>query len=260
MATQRVTSGLFPVPSDTGKACYIVYLLLTNASDEEVEIPFQVNRLAEDGVKVLFRSGLVHIPKRGTGRIIIEDAADETIEVMVELPSSLVKPSISIVETTKSNNIANTVQWVSPFDFTVLPSAGSTEEDAPSPTVLSSGFFPIDIDQSDTTIPATYELVLYMSNYSDVNTDVSYVLQWARPVFLAKTQLQQGEEHIPVGSGTSLAFQDVAGKTTEITVQLHDEAVVPSCAVLRYISEREQKQLVTWISAKQLARLSTSGF
>lgn len=256
MATQRVTSGLFPVPTDTGREFYTVYLLVTNTLYKEMEIPFQVNRLAEDGTKVLFRSGIVHITGRGASRIAIEDAADETIEVMLELNAKGVKPSISIVETTKTNNIANTVGWLGPFDFTVLPSATPSVFDTSQPTTLSSGFFPIDIDQSDTTIPATYELVLFMSNYSDVNTDVSYVLQWARPVFLAKTQLQQGEEHVPASAGATLAFQDVAGKTVEIALQLHDEAVVPSCAVLRYVSEREQKQLVTWISAKQLARLS----
>lgn len=254
---RRVTSGLLPVPSGSDAVQNAVHVLLSSFSNATLQVPFQVNRLAEDGVKIQIRSGVFSVPPRGASRIVLDDVAGETIEVNLELPTEQIDPSISLVRIARPSDTADLTEWVSPDDFTVLPPLEVEPPSEPPTSRITSGLFPVDVSRGEFAPPFRYQVILLVSNFSNAPGQVMYELNWAREIFEAKTQLHQGDVIIEPGTGARIVFDDVAGKTIEVNLTVQGEGLVPSLAVLRVDPSDQSTELIMLISAQDFAAIPT---
>lgn len=256
MASLRVTSGLLPIPNNSEAVFRSVHILVSSFAAEASQVPFQVNRLAEDGAKVQIRSGVLAVPPGGAGRIVLDDVAGQTIEVNLQLPSDALDPSVTIQQTALASQTSDLEEWVSPDDFTQLPSLEAPPPSEPRVARMTTGLFPVDVSGDGTAPPFTHQLVLAISNFSEVPASASYVLNWARELFGAKFPLQQDTVTIEPGTAARIAFGDVAGKIVELNLELPPDALVPSVAVLRISPDGVSvDDVVLWISAQDMAPL-----
>lgn len=219
------------------------------------DIPFQINRLAEDGTKIQIHAGVLNVPQRGAGRIVVEDAAGQIIEVNLELASEQLDPSVSVVTTAQASDTSDLTEWIGPDDFAELPPLGAEPPAVPRSLRLTSGFFPVDVSQGEFAPPFTYELLLLASNFANAPASVDYVLNWARPLFRAKIPLQQGQVTAEPGTAAQVLFNNVAGKTVEMHLAFQGEALVPTLAVIRTDPSDQSTELILWVAATDFAQL-----
>lgn len=125
MASQYVTTGLFPVPTLPAAVAASVEILLTSFQDAEAPVAWSVNRMQADGGKERVDDGTVHVPGQGMASITLLPRAVEgrVIEVNLMVPSPAIQPTVAVVRSFLVDESRQIALWLSPRDFALRRTA-----------------------------------------------------------------------------------------------------------------------------------------